>query len=109
METVLTGMTAFVTLVHGGLIIMNRRLVSQTTLAIEFDIDNQEFVVKQPKSTWGGVKELRVARSDFHMIKDDPSAMYYDAKSGIRFNTINKGVWYNLGLFQYIMKNKNNN
>lgn len=41
METVLTGMTGFVTIVHGGLILMNRRLVNSTTLAIEFDVDDE--------------------------------------------------------------------
>lgn len=40
------------------------------------------------------------------MIKEnDPKALYFDAKTGMKFATVGRGTWYNNGLLYFIFQN----
>ena len=60
-----------------------------------------------PASTFGGLKELRVTKENFQMLKDDDKeCLYFDAKTGTKFATVDRGMWYNQGLLYYVFKSK---
>ena len=96
LETLCYSATAFATLANAGIYLNQRRNVAKFAFNIEWDIDLEEFVVKMPAKTYGGIKELRVSKEDFQMLKeDDKDCLYFDAKTGTRFATVNRGMWYN--------------
>ena len=85
--------------------------MKKITLAIEWDIDEEVFVVKKPKSHLGGTIKLIVKPQNFQQINDpdDKNCLYYDVETGLRFKTIGEGIWYNQGLLYFLLlkyKNK---
>ena len=52
--------TGLVTLLNGGIWYRSRQYYKTFTLNIEWDVDMEEFVIKLPKNTLGGVIEKRV-------------------------------------------------
>ena len=65
MESMCYGITAFVTVANASIFIIQRKNLANYALNIEWDIDLEEFVVKMPSSTFGGVKELRITKENF--------------------------------------------
>ena len=53
------------TLINGGIWFRCKQYYRTYTLNIEWDIDLEEFVVKLPKNTLGGIIEKRVKAYDF--------------------------------------------
>lgn len=74
-----------VTFIHLGLIAMNRSISNKTVVSIEWDMEEEVFVIKKPKTTFGTNKELKIHSKDFTMVKDDKDSLYQDAKTGERF------------------------
>jgi hypothetical protein len=58
----MTGITA---LINGGIWMRSMKYYKTFTLNIEWDIDMEEFVIKLPKNTLGGIIEKRVKAQDF--------------------------------------------
>jgi len=104
--TQIYGMTGVITIIHLILYAINRNITSNTTLNIEWDMETEEFVVKLPRNTMGGIVEKRVTPANFQMVRDDPSCVYFDAKTGQKFRTVDRGMWYNNGLLYFIFQNK---
>ena len=69
----------------------------------------EEFVIKLPKNTLGGVLEKRVKVENFKQLsrdQEDKHCLYYDKSTGDRFATVNRGIWYNNGLLYFILSQK---
>lgn len=65
METLFYGCAGMTTLINAAIWGKSRSYYKTFTLNIEWDIDLEEFVVKQPKNTLGGVIEKRIKPNDF--------------------------------------------
>ena len=52
-------------MINGGIWMRSRSFYKTFTLNIEWDIDLEEFVIKLPQNTLGGIIEKRVKPQDF--------------------------------------------
>ena len=57
--------TGLVTIINGGIWYRSKQYYKTFTLNIEWDVDLEEFVIKLPKNTLGGIIEKRVKVQDF--------------------------------------------
>lgn len=88
-----------------------QRLAKEFVLRIDFDVASENFIVLMPPTNvlaFGEPYRLEVTPADFQMLtneqqKESKSSLYFDAKTGYRFATINRGIWYNQGLLLYLL------
>lgn len=65
MVNLFMGCAGFTNLINVGIYLKTRQYYKTFCLNIEWDIDLEEFVVKQPKNTMGGVVEKRIKPDNF--------------------------------------------
>ena len=109
LETTIYGVTGLVSIINGGIWYRSKSYYSTFTLNIEWDIDLEEFVVKLPKNTIGGVIEKRVKPENFKQLpreQQDKDCLYYNKANGDKFATVDRGIWYNNGLLYFILQMK---
>ena len=59
------GVTGLVSILNGGIWYRSMKYYKTFTLNIEWDVDMEEFVIKLPKNTLGGIVEKRVKVEHF--------------------------------------------
>ena len=78
-----------------------RRACKDFILKIEFDLEEEHFVVTSPSTSlvdFGSPQEEVVSVSDFKMLPQDKqteTSLYYSQTSGNKYATVGRGQWYN--------------
>ena len=91
-----------------GTYLMNRMSFRPIVYSIEWDMDREEFLIKQPLNAMSEkVFEHRVKPRDWVQLEPEEQtkfALYKDKATGLSFNTVGCGNWYNQGLLYYIFQ-----
>ena len=63
--TFIGGVTLLANTINAFTLFRSRKIVQTWVYSIEWDLDHEHFVIKKPKSVFGGLKEERVQAMHF--------------------------------------------
>ena len=102
----------------GGFFAITNRAVATFVYKLEYDAVTNQFVVTQPSKsllqfgkpmeTVLELKELKMlTKGEMEANKDKAilsDCVYYNGKNGQLYATVGRGIWYNQGLFLYLLQ-----
>jgi hypothetical protein len=107
-EAVVYGVTLFAMGSNSAIYLANRRMFRQLVISIEWDMQTEELVFKQPDPGLNlRVLTRRVPLRNLGMLLSEDQAdkrcLYFDKATGQKFATVELGDWYNQGLLYFLL------